>query len=249
MSAKILYLDIETAPATAYIWGLKTRYVPLSQIAEDGYILCFAAMWEGADEVQFFSRWDQGHEAMVQAAWDLLDDADIVVHYNGKNFDIPRLNTEFLINRMGPPAPYTQVDLYQTSRQFRVLSRSMNHMLRLLDLEEKIAHKGMELWTEVMQGVKASQREMEEYNVRDVQVMEELYQQMRPWIRNHPNVALYMDEGEEPKCRHCGSENGQWRGVEHTAVQTYRRWQCNDCGAWSRSRTRANLLPRRDILR
>jgi uncharacterized protein YprB with RNaseH-like and TPR domain len=136
---RILKIDIETAPAKAYIWDLKTRYVPITQVAEDGYILCYAYQWHGEDDIWISTRWDHGQEAMMHLAWDLLDEADAVIHYNGNNFDIPRLNTEFLKYRLGPPSPSHHIDLYRTVAQnFRVLSRSMNHMLHILGMESKI---------------------------------------------------------------------------------------------------------------
>jgi len=245
---KTLLIDIETAPAKAYIWDLRTRYVPLSQVAEDGYILCFAASWMGSGMVEFASRWDHGEKQMIEWAWELLDEADAVIHYNGKRYDIPRLNSEFLVRGLGPPTPSYQIDLYETvSRKFKVLSKSMNHMLRLLSLEEKVKHKGMELWTECMDGVAASQKEMETYNIRDVEALEDLYTHLLPWIDNHPNVALWMPATEDRKCTHCGSENLRFKGYKYTRVASYKQYLCKDCGSYSRSRFAE--ARREDVLR
>ena len=233
---KTLYIDIEAAPAKAYIWDLKTRYVPLSQVAEDGYILCFSYRWAHEDEVGFWSIWDQGHDAMIQAAHDLLSEADHVVTYNGNGYDLPRLNVEFLIARLGPPEPYHHTDLYQAvNRKFRVLSKSMNHMLKLLSLEHKLEHKGFELWTGCMQGNKEDRLVMEEYNIQDVIVMEELYEEMYPWLDHVPNASLWMEPSDKPRCR-CGSENLRFKGYKRTKVLSYKQYHCNDCGSWMRER-------------
>jgi len=234
---RTLEIDIEAAPAKAYIWGLKTRYVPVSQVQEDGYILCFAYRWrDEPDVVGFWSIWDQGHDAMIQAAWDLLDEADHIITYNGNSYDIPRLNAEFLIGRLGPPSPYVHTDLFQTvSRKFRVLSKSMNHMLKLLSLEHKLEHKGFELWTGVMDGNKEDQAVMEDYNIKDVLVMDELYEEMYPWLDNVPNQSLWMDTGSKLKCR-CGSENLRFKGYKKTKVLSYKQYHCKDCGSYMRAR-------------
>ena len=250
---RILKLDIEAAPAKAYIWGLKTRYVPLSQVAEDGYILCFAYQWEGEDEVGFFSLWDHGYDTMVDAAWLLLDEADAVITYNGNGYDLPRLNSEFLAQRLGPPSPYYSIDLYATvSKKFKVLSKSMKHMLDILSLENKLEHKGMELWTNVMKGVKEDQAIMEEYNIQDVIVMEDLYKELLPWIDNHPNRGLWMQQGEEPICPNCGSQHLKIKSYKRTRVLSYRQWLCLDCGFYPRERfaeeTMKNKGRRFDIL-
>lgn len=232
---RTLYIDIETAPATAYIWNLRTHYIPISQVAEDGYILCFAYRWADEDEVGFWSLWDQGHDAMIQAAHELLSEADHVVTYNGSSFDLPRLNVEFLIQGFGPPHPYYHTDLYLGVKKFRVLSKSMNHMLRLLGIEEKMQHKGFELWTGVMNGDPDDQATMEEYNIQDVIVMAELYEKLYPWLDNVPNEALWMDPSAKPKCR-CGSENLRFKGYKRTKVLTYKQYHCRDCGSWMRER-------------
>ena len=131
---RTLLIDIEAAPAKAYIWDLKTRYIPIKHVAEDGYVLCFSYAWYAEDDDAIYSvaRWDRGGEkAMIKKAWELLNEADCVIHYNGDNYDLPRLNTEFLKYRLGPPAPYHSVDLYKTvSNTFRVLSKSMQQIGR-----------------------------------------------------------------------------------------------------------------------
>jgi len=248
---RILKIDIETAPAKAYIWDLKTRYVPLKQVAEDGYILCFAYQWHGEDDTWISSSWEHGEKSMIQLAWELLDEADAVIHYNGNNFDIPRLNTEFLRHGMGPPSPSHHIDLYRTVAQnFRVLSRSMNHMLNILGMESKIEHKGMELWTNCMKGVKEDQRLMEEYNIQDVNVLGDLYMELRPWIKTHPNVALWMPAGRHPLCPICGSSKLKFKSYKNTKVLSYKQYHCQECGAYPRERFTRDKGPnkRSDVL-
>jgi hypothetical protein len=41
----------------------------------------------------------------------LLDSADVVLHFNGRRFDVPHLNREFLLAGLTPPSPYKQIDL------------------------------------------------------------------------------------------------------------------------------------------
>src|SRR2546422_11197735 len=93
---KVLMLDIETKPNKAYTWGIWNVNVGINQIIEPGEMICFAAKWYGQDQIEFYSQWDGGQYAMVDQAWRLLDEADVVVHFYGSKFDIPHLNTEFL---------------------------------------------------------------------------------------------------------------------------------------------------------
>lgn len=240
MNLRRLYFDIEAAPAKAYIWGLKTRYVPLDHVAEDGFILCFAYWWEGDDTIECVSIWEHGREAMVQKAWELLDEADHVITFNGKSYDVPMLNTEFLIDRLGPPSPYYHTDLYQETKQFRTLSSSLKYYLRILGLDSKLEHKGMALWTGCMDGVAEDQHIMEQYNMQDVDVMPELYEILYPWLKNVPNEALYMEPAENGKlsCR-CGSTNLRFKGYKHNRTLSYKQYLCEDCGSYLREKSTA----------
>ena len=60
-----------------------------------------------------------------------------------------------------------------------------------------------ELWAQCMQGNDSSLEYMEKYNRYDVELLEEVYLKLRPWIKSHPNVGLYM-ETEESVCANCG---------------------------------------------
>ena len=92
---KILLLDIETAPNTAYVWGLWKQNISISQIVDSSSMLCWAAKWLDSPEVMFSSIL-MGKKGMLKEIHKLLDQADAVVHYNGSRFDIPTLNKEFL---------------------------------------------------------------------------------------------------------------------------------------------------------
>lgn len=236
---KILLLDIETAPHKAYIWDCRTEYVSPDHIVEPGYTLCWAAKWYGAPTVMFGSIHRHGKQ-MVKAVHNLLDEADAVVHFNGKKFDVPTLNREFLLAGMSPPAPFKQIDLLQTCRRkFKFASNKLDYVSRILGEGAKVQHKGMDLWKECMAGLESSWRTMEDYNKHDVRLTERLYERLLPWIDGHQNHNLYEDEA---CCPNCGSVKRQRRGTEVTKGYEYARFQCRNhlpvtgrkCGKWYR---------------
>jgi hypothetical protein len=182
-----------------------------------------------------------GRGKMLDKAHELLDEADIVVTYNGKKFDIPTLNKEFLEGGYPPPAPYKQVDLYQTAkRQFRFASNKMDHLARSLGLRTKVRHSGHELWVRCMAGDAKAWAKMERYNKRDVVILDKLYDRMLPWIVNHPNVQMYGDDGETERCPLCGSRHLEKRGYAVSKTFRYQRYHCKACGSWSRERLKDN---------
>jgi len=233
---KKLFLDIETAPHSAFIWSLWTKYIAPDHIEIPGYTLCFAAKWEGEREIQFYSIWGDGARQMVQKANELLDDADAVVHYNGRKFDIPMLLTEILLMEMPPPSPFDQIDLYRTVRSsFRFPSNKLDYVCKRLGLGSKVSHRGMDLWVEAMQGEDKACREMKRYNKQDVRLLPKLYKRLLPFINAHPNEGLHNDM-DRPSCPKCGSTKLHRRGFAHTKTQRYARYQCMSCYSWVRGR-------------
>lgn len=233
---RILAIDIETQPALAYVWGLWDQNISLAQLIEPPKMFCWVAKWIGVDGIEFRSVHHDGPEEMTRRMWSLLDQADVVMHYNGKRFDTPYINREFLRLHLGPPAPYKQIDLLQTARkEFKFASNKLAHVSEQMGLEGKIQHEGFSLWLKCMAGDPEAWDKMREYNVRDVLLLEELYEEWRPWIRSHPSMAAFAGKDV---CPGCGGERLESRGYTYTTVGKYRRYRCKDCGRWSRSTKR-----------
>jgi len=184
--------------------------------------------------------------------WRVLDEADAVVHYNGKSFDTKHIQKEFLLDDMLPPSPFHQIDLLQTVRQqFKFVSNKLQHVAEQLEIGVKEQTGGMQLWIDCMDGDIQAWKTMRKYNIQDVVLLNKLYNKLLPWIKGHPNFALYMDNPSEPTCTNCGSQHGQWRGDEKTEVLAYKRWQCMECGKWSRARhhTKHQNPPKTGVLK
>jgi uncharacterized protein len=230
MEAKILLLDIETAPNKAYVWGLWDQNVAHEQVEETSYILCWSAKWLNESRIRYESIQDREPLMMLQEIWDLLDEADVVIHYNGTKFDIPTLNKEFIKHGFPPPSPFKQLDLLRVCRQaFRFESNKLTHVTEALGLGAKIKHKGFKLWVECMNGSESAWRNMRRYNKKDVRLLEKLYKRLLPWIERHPNLSVYKDK---PACPNCSSELVQRRGKEVAISKWYIRFQCQSCGKW-----------------
>lgn len=244
---KCLYIDIETAPSVAYIYKLWQETIPLDRLRESGRMICFSAKWHGDRRVQFYSEHNVGRDEMLSAAHDLLTEADVVVHYNGKRFDVPMLNREFLVAGMGPPAPYQQLDLYKEVRKtFKFDSNKLDHVAQQLEIGQKVKHSGFKLWLGCMAGDAKAWREMEKYNKQDVKLLEDLYLQLRPWISSHPHVGLY-DGGDLAACPRCGSTNFKRNGNAYTQQGRYQRWFCHDCKGYSRATKRLDGAEMRPV--
>lgn len=231
---RILLLDIETAPNIVHVWGLWKQNVALNQIIASGYVMCWAAKWYKDSEIHFDSVARSKPRKMIERIYRLISQADVVVHYNGKSFDMPTLNKEFLGLGMTPPPPYKQIDLCLTAkREFLFPSNKLEYLARYLKIGEKVKHEGHELWVACMAGEPDAWVRMEKYNKGDVILLESLYEKMRPWVRQHPNSGVYVD-ADAMECPACGSSSLQRRGWARTQVNKYVRFVCNACGSWSR---------------
>lgn len=233
MSMKILFLDIESSPNTAHVWGLWKQNVSMNQLMESSYVLSWAAKWDGDATVLFDSVHQSRPKTMLKRIHSLISEADVVVHYNGTKFDMPTLNKEFLLYQIPPPTPYKQVDLLkQVRNQFRFPSNKLDYVSQRLGLGAKVKHEGHELWVSCMAGDEEAWKRMQKYNKHDVILLEKLYKRLLPWIKHHPNRAVLQ---EELCCPTCGSDKLQRRGFNTTLTAKYQRYACMSCNSWSQA--------------
>ncbi len=233
MKPKLLLLDIETAATLAHVWGLFNENIPLQRVLEPGYMLCWSAKWVGEKPIFFKKLVDKDFLTDIHK---LLDEADAVIHYNGRRFDIPHINREFLKAGLTPPSPYKQIDLLSVvKKNFKFASNKLEFVVRALGIGEKEDNGGYAIWLGCMANEPKAWKKMETYNRKDVQLLEPLYNMLLPWIPNPLNRGLF-NTGSAMVCPSCGSTHVHSRGVARAKTLSYRRYQCQDCGAWSRTK-------------
>jgi predicted RNA-binding Zn-ribbon protein involved in translation (DUF1610 family) len=212
--------------------------------------MCASYKWLGDKKEEFISEHTVPHETMIHVLWSLLNEADAVIHYNGNRFDTPVLNTEFLLYNLAPTLSTKNIDLFKTiKKRFKFVSNKLDYITKELGLTGKVEHSGMQLWLDCMEGKDEAWKVMEEYNRRDVTLLEDLYSILLPWISNHPNRALYVENLKAPICPNCGSDKIIKKGIETTSTQTYQRYRCKACKTPLRGRfTTVDKEQRQNIL-
>ena len=230
---KILTLDIETAPNLVYVWGLWNQNIYIDAIVEPTYMLSWAAKWHGKKKVYYRNCYDDDFLTLI---YDMIEEADALITWNGISFDNKHLNREFVQANMPPPFVAKDIDLLRTVRtQFKFPSNKLDYVAEVLLGEKKIKTE-YSLWLDCMNGVKSAWTKMKKYNKRDVVLTEKMYDRLLPWIKGHPNCGLYVKDQENPICRNCGSDHVQSRGESRTNVRSYQRYKCMDCGWNGRGR-------------
>ena len=239
MSAKIVLLDIETAPNLGWVWGkydqnviafYSTTYIlsfAYKQLGDDGIIVRALPDYKG------YAKSPTNDGSLVRDLWAVLDGADIVVGHNGDAFDIKRSNARFIAHGLAPPAPFKTIDTLKIAKKhFKFESNKLGDLGQYLAIGKKLAHTGFDLWKGCMDGDPASWEMMKAYNVQDVQLLEEVYLKLRPWATAHPNLNLYGSTTDTAKCTSCGSDHVQKRGYSYAVTQIRQRFQCMDCRHW-----------------
>lgn len=240
--AKILILDIETAPLEAYVWGLWKQNIFAAQLISNWYMLTWAAKWlyDGnlmSERLTPEEAVSEDDKRIVEKLWLLLDEADVVIAHNGDKFDLSRIRSRFLVHDMMPPNFYKQLDTLKVARkEFDFSRNSLDSLAEILELEGK-SYTSFELWSKCKNGDPEALEEMEAYNIQDVYVLEDVYLKLRPWIKGHPNLDLYIDS-PDAHCPHCGrSVLFLEEGYVYTQAVRYQMYRCSYCRAVSRGKS------------
>lgn len=232
---KILLFDIETAPNLSYVWGHYEQNV-LAHVTER-YMICWAAKWfNGKTTVKALPDYDnykagsEDDKQLVIDLWNLFNEADVIIGHNGDSFDIKWANTRFLLHGLEIPAPYKTVDTLKVARRyFKFNSNKLNDLGKTLGVGQKVQHTGFALWQGCLQGDEKSWKMMRRYNRQDVTLLEKVYIKLRPWMTNHPNIAVMSDI--EKGCRVCGGTELIKSGWNYTATGRRKDYRCKGCGA------------------
>lgn len=249
---KILFLDIETTPIAGYVWSIWEQNVGLNQIIKEWSVLSYAGKFLGTKEIYYNDTRKKkdirDDNDLLRELHGLLDEADIVVAQNGKQFDIKKINARMLMAGMKPYSPVRVVDTLVVAKTVAAFtSNKLEWLSKHLTNSPKSQHKafpGFELWDECLKRNPKAFAEMKKYNIQDIIALEKLYKRLLPWIPNHPNLGTYID-GTEPRCPKCGSVEIQRRGTAVLQAGIYQRFQCQACSGWSRGKVMLNTLIKR----
>jgi transcriptional regulator NrdR family protein len=228
---RILVLDIETAPLLVRSYGLWNQNISTGFIVKDWYMLSFAAKWVGEKKVHYIDTRDT-HEndyEVAQFAWNLMDQADIIVGHNLDRFDVKKLNTRFLKHDIAPLGKKKTIDTLKIAkRYFAITSNKLDYIAKFLKLDGKRKSKKysqQEMWNACCNGVTDAFKENEKYNIQDIVVTENVFDKLKVWDESL-NFQSYYGKF---KCI-CGSVDFFKNGLSRTNQATKQKYRCKDCG-------------------
>lgn len=234
--ANILVYDIETLPPLIAKFNVYDDKPPLWYHSH-GLMASFAYKWLGQKTTHVHAlpdylpyKKDRYYDKeLVRDLHKVFQQADIIIAHNGDSFDQKISKGRFLIHGFDAVDHYKQVDTLKVARKhFKLESNRLDALGEQLGLGRKLRTGGWELWHDCYYGDLKAWDKMKRYNKQDVVLLEKVYYKLRPWITNHPNLALIENSPDE--CPKCGSDKGfVLNGWHHTAVSKYRRLQCKNC--------------------
>lgn len=239
LDVKILLLDVETSPLCVFSWGLFDQNIYPEQVIEDWHLICWSAKWLFSDEVlsdKLTSDEAKNHyDGRVALSINkLLQEADIVITFNGNKFDNKRLNTRFIINDL-LPVSFKSVDLYQVAKNsFGFSSNKLDSINATLGLGTKSDTEFSD-WRKAFFGSQEAIDKLSLYCNNDVIILEDLFMKFRPYVKGI-NLNVYSGENVSI-CPNCGNENLIWLDKYYTtSVGKFRQFRCSECKTIGRSR-------------
>jgi hypothetical protein len=241
--ARILLYDVETAPSLGWYFD-PWKEGNILETEQEWFMLSFAWQWLGEKEIHVKGLCDyRGYkkdlindEQLLQELHKLMSEADIVVGHNAASFDIKRANARFLFHGMEPVKPYKTIDTLKEARKIlKGNSNKLDALARYFKIGHKLPHTGKDLWLSCVRGDLKAWKMMKEYNKHDVYLLEKVYLKLRPWMKNHPNLAIVTRELQT--CPKCGSGEYWKNGTAYTLTGEAQRYKCKNCFGWYQGKT------------
>lgn len=241
---RILLYDIETSPLLlAGGFGLFDQNFSHENIVQDWFIICACWKWYGEDQIHSVSvlddwgRFQGDHTDDYHVAKVLMDEilkADFIVAQNGDNFDIKKLGARLVYHGLPPMPKVPSCDTLKEARKFKFTSNRLDYLGKHLCETGKVdTPKG--LWQKAMFGDIQAIKDMIEYCKGDIVVLEKVYERLRPYMTNHPNMNLFQRTRD--CCVNCGSPDIRREGFSYNLKTKVQRYLCNSCGKFFRGET------------
>lgn len=229
---RILTIDIERLPGLAYVWEPRTRYIPPDAFKEWPRMICWAARWYGQSRVMFEAEW-KNRDRMIERAWELYDQADAVITYNGVTFDNRHLRSDWITAGYPPPRPWKDIDLLREVRKkFGWESKSLDQVAKRFNAPGKVDRYNRQMALAAVAGDREAQKRVRLYNVGDVEVTEFVHDALTGWMNDYPHLGTQSEQA----CNQCGSTELHEQPTKYRAVVlSYRMYRCESCGGLVRS--------------
>lgn len=247
---KTLLWDIETGKGYAEVpfYQLKqfSKYINHKYIKRHPWIVCasFMNLYDTEEAVKTHSVLDDKERFkecfhddyyVVSKCADIINSADILIAHNGDSFDWKFFVGRCLAHNIEPPQKPTLIDTLKIARkEFRVASNTLSYLARYLGVEDKDESPD---WDKIKDGDVDEINHCISYNKVDVVVLKRVYERLRPYSTNHPNINPMLSGVHHNTCTKCGHWDLVKEGFRYTKAGKYQQYRCKKdtggCGGWS----------------
>lgn len=218
-------------------WDLETAALN----ADYGIILCAGSKVVGKGKPEVISLLQYTGKTILDKERKLLIDfsetlmeADCWLTWFGTWFDVPFVQSRLLYHGLPTlPPQFPHIDGWKTAKKrLRLRNNRLRTVQEFLGLEqEKDAVLGP-IWIKALAGDHQAFNYIVEHCRKDVVVLEQAYERLRPLLVDHPAKSLLDPHAQ---CPVCGSAKLQKRGFHLTRTRKYQRFCCQQCGSWSKA--------------
>lgn len=246
LNKKVLIYDVELSKGIYYAFpSFKPVRLNISDKIQGQFMLSAAWRWWGEEEITMVSvlddkrRFRRDHSDdyhVVKELHKVFSEADIVVGHHVDGFDTKHLAFLSYIHDLPPLPTVHSIDtLKQARRRFKNDSLSMDEITKRRSLTHKtdVPNKN-KVWNDATSGCPIAIQTIADYNIEDIHVQTEMFEDMLPWMASIP--SLHLAEGRDNVnrvCQACGeTEDLNWNGYSYNKTRTtkYRRFRCKSCG-------------------
>lgn len=235
-NAKILTLDIETAPDIAAIWscGYKMNVGPES-IIQERFII--SIQWKWAHEKHAYGMLGNIKKGcdkqLIKKVTKLIAKADAIIGHNIKKFDARWIEGRAMINGL-PPTGLPFKTIFDTmtlaKRAFGLNSYKMDYIAKLLGVPGKIKTKYSDWINVLVRKDPKAAKGLLKYGIHDVVINEKIFKKLLPYVKLHTNLGMLM-YGDKWTCS-CGSKK-LYKHDKRATIKgiVFQRYKCTMCGS------------------
>lgn len=235
---RIVFWDLETTHNIVASFSLYPRSIHYGCILQERFIVSAAWKFAGEKRVHSVSILDDPDRFAKNPADDrhvcktirnVLCSADAAVAHYGNKFDWKFLNARLLVNKIKPVSTITKIDTHKMIKELALFNcNRLDYLGDVLGVGNKIETK-QKLWLDILKGKVGAVKEMVRYNKGDIELLERVYERVKPYCPTQINHNLFGNEHD--KCPSCGSYNIVKNGHRYSKKTKFQRYYCKDCGA------------------
>ncbi len=127
--------------------------------------------------------WKRVDQEILKGIVEAYKKYDIIIHFNGRNFDIKFLNTRLTKNRLTILPQMKQLDIFQIAKhRMRLRSKKLDALKEFLEIDEAEKGHKWEYWQMAANGQKAGFDYVVDHCKRDVDRLGEVAKRMKVYI-------------------------------------------------------------------